>query len=338
MPIINQQVHLISRPGSDGPSMENFSIVEHEIGNLNPSEILLKTLFFSLDPYMRARMYEGKNYAQSAALGKPMIGATVSKVIESRDPSFAVGDIVESWHGWQSHHVCTGASLKRVPFGPAPISTALGVLGMPGLTGYGAMLTHGRPVKGETVVVSAATGPVGSVAGQVAKAKGARVIGIAGGPQKCRILVEEFGLAGAVDHRAPTFAADLQGQCPDGIDIYYDNVGGEIFAHALPLMNKKGRILVCGTISVDRDRDDPVGKDRMQWVLSNILIKQLTVTGFLFDDFTPLADQFHREVSDWIAKGQFHYRENVVAGIENAPDAFLGLFRGENIGKLMIQP
>lgn len=338
MIVLNKRIDLISRPGKLGPSIDNFGLSEVKIGPLKVGEVLLKTLFLSLDPYMRARMYVGENYAHSADLNEPMLGGTISEVIETKNPDYLVGDVVESWHGWQTHHICTPENISRITKTTAPVSASLGVLGMPGLTGYGAMITHGRPVAGETVVVSAASGAVGSVAAQVAKIKGARVIGIAGGAEKCKILIDEFGLAGAVDHKSPNLAANLEALCPDGVDVYFDNVGGEIFASILPLMNKKGRVLVCGTISVNRDQDDPIGKDRMQWVLSNVLIKQLSITGFLFDDFVPLADQFQREASDWITSGSLQYREHIVSGIENAPEAFLSLFDGRNVGKLLVRP
>lgn len=334
----NTQIHLVSRPGPDGPGLENFELVRVPIRPLADGEILLGTQYLSLDPYMRARMYEGVNYAQNAALGAPMIGGTVSIVLESRTREFQQGDIVESWHGWQSHHICRADGLRKIDPSLAPVSTALGVLGMPGHTGYGGMLRHGKPQPGETVVVSAASGTVGGVAAQIARIKGARVIGIAGGTRKCGYLTETLGLDAAVDHRAPDFARQLTEACPDGVDVYFDNVGGEIFAAVLPLMNAGGRIPVCGTIAVNRDDGPQIGEDRMNWVLSRVLVRQLVISGFIYPQFLDLTEAFRADMSGWIASGHLSYREDIVDGLENAPEAFLGLFTGRNFGKLLVRP
>lgn len=336
--MLNTQIQLVSRPGPDGPGVDNFAVVEVPVRPVSEGEILLRTLYFSLDPYMRARMYEGENYAQNAALNAPMIGGAVAEVIESRHDDFQTGDVVESWHGWQTHHICGPDGLRKIDTTLGPVSTALGALGMPGQTGYCAMLRHGRPQTGETVVVSAASGAVGSVAAQVAKRHGARVVGIAGGPQKCQYLTTELGLDAAVDHRATDFGDQMAAACPNGVDVYFDNVGGEIFAAMLPLMNAGGRIPVCGTIAVDRNLANQVGVDRMQWVLSTVLIKQLTISGFVFTQFADMTAEFQENMSQWIASGDLHYREDIVDGIANAPDAFLGLFQGLNFGKLLVRP
>lgn len=334
----NTQIHLVSRPGPEGPGLENFGLVRDPLRPIKAGELLLGTEYLSLDPYMRARMYEGVNYAENAQLGAPMVGGTVARVLESRRADFREGDFVESWHGWQSHHISTGDGLRKIDPSIAPVSTALGVLGMPGHTGYGGMLRHGRPQPGETVLVSAASGTVGGVAAQIARIKGARVVGIAGGPEKCDFLTGVLGLDAAVDHRAPGFAERLAAACPDGVDVYFDNVGGEVFAAALPLMRAGGRIPVCGTIAVNRDGAPQIGEDRMNWVLSRVLVRQLTISGFIYPQFFDMTEAFHADMSAWITSGELAYREDIVDGLENAPQAFLGLFEGRNFGKLLVRP
>lgn len=333
----NRQIQLASRPGPQGPAASHFNLVETEIPEIVPGQILLETLYLSLDPYMRAGMYEGGNYAPPTPLGAPMPGATVSRVQRSRNPQFHEGDIVESWHGWQSHHVTDAKALRAIDPAFAPASTALGVLGMPGHTGYGGLLRYGKPHPGETVLVSAAAGAVGSVVGQVARIKGCRTVGIAGGPDKCRYIVDELGFDAAVDHRSQNLRDDLAAACPEGVDVYFDNVGGEVFAAVIPLLNNAARVLVCGTISVDRNQPAPAGRDRLQMLHSAVLVRQLTIQGFLYAGLLDMTEEFRRDVSGWIRSGQLKYREHVVEGLENAPEAFLGLFRGQNFGKLIVR-
>lgn len=338
MSVTAREIHLVSRPGPEGPGLGNFALVTRDLPRVRPGEVRLETIALSLDPYMRARMYEGKNYAAAAMLNVPMVGVCVARVVESRAGTLPVGRVVAAPIGWVSGAVVSAEGLTPIDESLAPATTALGVLGLPGHTGYGGMLRHGRPQPGETVVVSAASGAVGSLAAQVARIKGARVVGIAGGARKCAWLTGDLGLAAAVDHRAPDFAARLAAACPSGIDVYFDNVGGEIFAAALPLMNRGGRIPVCGTIAVDRNQPLGPGPDRMQWLLSEVLVRQLTLRGFLFDELQDMAEEFRRDVSGWIRAGRLVYREEVIAGLENAPGAFLGLFTGANFGKLLVTP
>lgn len=335
--MMNTQIQLVSRPGNAGPSIENFKLVKTPIENVEGQQVLLKTLFLSLDPYMRARMYQGSNYAANASLNAPMIGGTVSEVIESSHPDFEVGDIVTSAHGWQSYFVGNGKDLQKIDPAIGPVQCALGVLGLPGHTGYGGLLRFGRPKAGETVLVSAASGAVGSVVAQVAKIKECRVIGIAGGADKCNYLTQELGLDGAIDHKGTNIAGAIEKACPEGIDIYFDNVGGEIFAAVLPNLNTAARIVVCGTISVDRDQKPEIGVDRMQWLLSTVLVKQLCIQGFIYPQLLDMSEEFKRDVSNWIRSGQLKYREHIVDGLENAPEAFLGLFKGANFGKLLVR-
>ncbi|MCB1390356.1 MAG: NADP-dependent oxidoreductase [Rhodobacteraceae bacterium] len=337
----NKQVLLVSRPDrAHSPEAANFAVHEAEIPAPGPGQVLLQTLYLSLDPYMRARMYEGANYTAGAVLGQPMVGGTVSRIIRSNHPGYSDGQIVESGHGWQQYALSDGTGLRVIDPALAPVSTALGVLGMPGHTAYTALMAHGRPTPGETVLVSAASGAVGSVVGQTARLKGARAVGIAGGPDKCAYLTTELGLDAAVDHRAPDFAARLAAACPGGVDVYYDNVGGPVTAAVLPLLNPYARLLVCGTVSVDRDRpgsERPAGT--MQELLSAALVKRLTIRGFIFSDpdLVALEDEFRATVGGWIRAGKLKYREDIVEGIEAAPEAFLGLFRGANFGKLLVR-
>lgn len=339
MSIVNRQILLTSRPGPEGPQAANFTLHEAVMPQPGAGEVMLQTLWLSLDPYMRARMYDGGNYAQSSPLDAPMVGSTVARVIGSNHPAFAVGDVVESGHGWQEYAVSDGSDLRRIDPELAPLSTALGVLGMPGQTGYTALMRHGRPQPGETVVVSAASGAVGTVVGQTAKMTGARAVGIAGGPEKCRFLIEELGFDAAADHRAADFAGQLAQACPQGIDVYFDNVGGPVFETVLPLLNPKARIPVCGTVSVDRNRPGPTSGGSMQELLAATLVKQLRITGFIFndDDLMALVPEFRDRVGGWVREGKLRYREDIVEGLENAPEAFLGLFSGRNFGKLLVR-
>lgn len=338
---VSRQVHLVSRPDADRASgLHNFALRTVPMPVPGPGEVLLQTLYLSLDPYMRARMYAGANYAASAALDAPMPGATVSRVIASGRADLPVGTVVESAHGWQDHALSDGTGLRRIDPADGPVSTALGVLGMPGQTGYTALMRHGRPRAGETLVVSAASGPVGTVVGQVARLLGLRVVGIAGGAAKGAWLTDVAGFDAAVDHRAADFPARLAAACPDGIDIYYDNVGGPVFAAVLPLLRPEARVLVCGTVAIDRDRPVSLpGMGTMQDLLSAALVKRLTIKGFIYTDpdLMALEGEFRARVGQWLRDGHLRYREDIVDGLEAAPAAFLGLFSGANFGKLLVR-
>ena len=332
---VNTQIVLAARPVGQ-PDLSHFALRETPMPQPEPGEVLLETLYLSLDPYMRARMYDGPNYAAPVAVGGVMVGQTVSRVIASNDPGTAVGTIVLSPHGWQSHATARAGSVTPLDLGALPPSTALHVMGLTGLTAYGGMMRHGRMAPGETLVVSAAAGAVGSVAAQIGKAHGLRVVGLAGGAEKCRYLTDALGLDGAVDHRAPDRRAALARACPDGIDIYYDNVGGDLAADILPLLNRHGRYLVCGTIGTNRDLAAPAGVDHLPDMLARVLTRQLTVQGFIFDEFADLRPAFRRDMQGWIGSGQMRWREDVVDGLAAAPAAFLGLFTGRNQGKLLV--
>ncbi len=330
------QIVLASRP-SGMPTEENFRTETVELPQPDAGQVLLQTLYLSLDPYMRGRMSDAPSYAPPVQIGQPMVGATVSRVLESGDPAFAPGDIVLGYGGWRTHSVEPVRQLRKLDPEAAPVTTALGVLGMPGFTAYSGLLTIGRPRQGETVVVAAATGPVGSTVGQIAKIKGARTVGIAGGPEKVALLTERFGFDVALDHRAPDFADQLAAATPDGIDVYFENVGGAVFDAVLPRLNPFARIPVCGLIAGYNATELPPGPDRLGQFMSAVLRKSLTVRGFIQTEFADQFDDFQSDVSGWIRAGRLHYLEDVVDGLDHTVEAFRGLLVGNNRGKLVIK-
>src|SRR5271157_1180672 len=264
-------------------------------------------------------------------------GGTVSEVVASNVPRFAKGDIVVGRTGWQTHALSDGSSLQKVEPTRAPIQTALGILGMPGMTAYMGLLEIGKPAAGETVVVAAASGAVGSVVGQIARIKAARAVGIAGGPDKCRYVTEELGFDTCIDHKAPDFAARLAVACPKGIDVYFENVGGAVFEAVLPQLNPFARIPVCGLISMYNATSLSPGPILLPQLMRAILTKRLTFRGFIVSDFIGRYGDFMHDVSAWVAEGRIKYREDVVEGLKNAPRALIGLLRGENFGKLLVR-
>jgi len=259
----------------------------------------------------------------------------VSEVVQSNNPDYAVGELVSAYGGWQDYAISDGRGLHRLPPGLPP-TTALGILGMPGMTAYTGLLTIGRPKAGETVVVAAAAGPVGSLVGQIARLKGARAVGIAGGPDKCRYLTETLGFDAALDHRADDFADALAAACPKGIDVYFENVGGAVFEAVLPLLNDFARVPVCGLVSGYNATELPPGPDRLPTLMRTILTKRLHLQGFIVWDFADQQEAFVRDVGGWLAEGKVRHREDVVEGLERAPEAFIGMLRGRNFGKLVV--
>jgi NADPH-dependent curcumin reductase len=332
----NRQIVLVSRPHGE-PAAENFKLTEAPVPAIGPRQVLLKTKYLSLDPYMRGRMGEAKSYVPPFALGEPLGGGTVSEVIASNNPKFAPGDIVLGFGGWQEYSVSDGGELRKLDPNLAPVSTALGVLGMPGLTAYVGLLNIGQPKKGETLVVAAAAGPVGSAVGQIGKIKGCRVIGIAGGKQKTDYLVNELGFDAAIDHRSPDMKEKLKAACPDGIDIYFENVGGAVWDAVFPLLNNFARVPVCGLVSTYNATSAPEGPDRAPALMRTILTKRLRVQGFIVFDFAAQTGEFLRDASGWIKDGRLKYREDIVEGLENAPKAFIGMLKGANFGKLLVK-
>ena len=299
--------------------------------------MLLHTVYLSLDPYMRGRMDAGASYAQPFEVGKVMGGSAVCAVVKSNLSRYKAGDIVVAGTGWQEYSLSDGEGVQKVDPALGPISYALGVLGMPGLTAYTGLLNIGKPQPGETLVVAAASGAVGSVVGQIAKVKGCRVIGIAGGEQKCRFVKEELGFDGCLDHRQPNLAERLQAACPHDIDIYFENVGGAVFDAVLPLLNNFARIPVCGLIAHYNATELLAGPDRVPLLMRNILAKRLTFRGFLVFDYGSQFGDFITDMSGWLRDGRVKYREDITDGLENAPRELVGLLKGENFGKKIIR-
>ena len=333
---INRQVVLASRPNGK-PQANNFTIAEAPIPAPEDGQVLSKTIYLSLDPYMRGRMNAGKSYADPVEIDEVMSGGTVGQVIESKNPGFSAGDFVFGYGGWQEFWLQDGKKLKKVDPQLAPISTATGVLGMPGVTAYTGLLNIGQPKKGETVVVAAASGAVGSVVGQIARIKGARVVGIAGTPEKCEFVKEELGFDACVNHSLQDFAENLKSACPNGIDVYFENVGGKVFEKVLPLLNNFSRIPVCGIISSYNATQLPAGPNMTPLLMRNILVKRLTFRGFIVWDFDSQEEEALTQLSNWIKEGKIRYREDIVDGLGNAPEAFMGLLEGKNFGKLVVR-
>lgn len=332
----NRRIVLASRP--DGrPTEANFRLENVPMPVAGEGQLLLKTHYLSLDPYMRGRMSAAKSYAAPVAVGDVMEGGTVAEVIESHSAGFGPGDFVLSHSGWQSHSIADANAVQKLDPQAAPISTALGVLGMPGFTAYSGLLTIGQPKNGETVVVAAASGPVGSAVGQIARLKGARAVGIAGGARKCRALIEEFHFDAAIDHHSPNFAEELAAACPNGIDVYFENVGGKVFDAVFPLLNQFARVPVCGLIAQYNQSGPFAGPDRLPLVMRDILSKSLTVRGFIQRDFADQKPLFLREMARWIADGFVNYREDIVEGLDKAPEAFISMLEGGNFGKLIVK-
>ena len=330
------RVLLASRPVGE-PSESNFRIEQMPVPAPGPGEMLLRTLWLSLDPYMRGRMSDAPSYATPVALGQVMEGRTVSEVVASNLDGYAPGDIVLSPSGWQTHAISQGKLTRKIDPSIAPVSTALGVLGMPGLTAYAGLLEIGQPKPGETVVVAAASGAVGSLVGQIAKIKGARVVGIAGGPAKCRYVTDELGFDACIDHRAGDLAEQLKAVCPNGIDVYFENVGGAVFEAVFPLLNDFARVPVCGQIATYNATEMPAGALRVSQLTRAILTKRLTLRGFIVTEFAARQADCLRDVSAWIREGRVKYREDVVDGLDKAPRTLIGLLRGENFGKMLVR-
>lgn len=335
-PSDNLRILLASRP-EGRPTPQNFRLEQAAIPAISDGQVLLKTLYLSLDPYMRGRMSAAKSYAAPTEIGQVMEGGTVAEVLESRDPAFRPGDIVLSYSGWQSYAAAGGAQLRKLDPAQAPVTTALGVLGMPGFTAYAGLLTIGQPKPGETVVVAAASGPVGSAVGQIARIKGARAVGIAGGPEKCAFVRDTFGFDAVIDHRDPEMASQLAAACPNGVDVYFENVGGHVWDAVFPLLNTFARIPVCGLIAQYNATGDFPGPDRLPVLMRQVLSRSLTIRGFIQREFAAQAPKFREEMARWIAEGAVKYKEDIVDGLENAPEAFIGLLEGRNFGKLIVK-
>jgi NADPH-dependent curcumin reductase CurA len=328
---IRRSVILRSRP-KGLPTVDNFSVEEEPVPQPGEGEVLTHTLWLSIDPYMRGRISDAASYAAPTEIDAPMMGETVGEVVASRDPRYSPGQIVLGAWGWQTHIVTPADRLVPLPPG-APYSAYLGVLGMPGTTAYSAMKDIGQPKSGETVLISAASGAVGSVAGQLAKRAGARVIGVAGNVDKCMFVQETLGFDDCIDHRGVMdLDAALRDSCPNGIDVYFENVGGDLQHAVFPLLNPFGRVIMCGMIAEYNDTRPRPGPN-----LIPVVRKRLRVEGFIVSDRPERYVEWREMAAPWVAEGSLHYREHVVDGLENAPEAFIDLLRGHNFGKLVIR-
>ena len=333
---VNRRFVLARRP-QGAPVPEDFRLERHPLPNAGPAGVLLRTRYLSLDPYMRGRMNEGPSYAPPVALGAVMTGQTVSVVEASSVPGFRVGDLVVANVGWQDYGVSDGRDLVKIDASIPRPSYALGVLGMPGLTAYVGLLDIGQPQSGETVVVAAATGAVGSVVGQIAKLKGCRVVGVAGGARKCAYAREELGFDECLDHHEPELAQRLATACPKGIDVYFESVGGAVLYAVIPLLNVGARIPLCGLISWYNMEKLPTGVDRTPQLLLATLRQRLKIQGFIIFDHYRRMSAFQQDMRGWVQEGRVKYREELIDGLENAPRGLIGMLQGENFGKLVVR-
>ncbi|WP_367111523.1 NADP-dependent oxidoreductase [uncultured Psychrobacter sp.] len=333
----NRQIKLASRPHGQ-PKPDNFELTTSDIPKPKDNEMLLRTVYLSLDPYMRGRMSDAKSYAEPMEVGDVIVGGTVAQVVESNIDKFAKGDLVVSNSGWQDYSVSNGEGVLRLDKDMAHPSYGLGVLGMPGFTGYMGLTDIGKPQKGETLVVAAATGPVGATVGQVGNQFGVRSVGIAGGKEKCDFAVNELGFDVCIDHKADDFAEQLKQACPDGIDIYYENVGGKVFDAVLPLLNAHARIPVCGLVSQYNATELPDGKDRLGLLFRNVLSNRLTIKGFIIhEEYGNHFPEFLKTMSKWVESGEVKTKEYVAEGLNEAPNAFVNMLNGDNFGKTVVK-
>jgi hypothetical protein len=332
MDAVNHQFRLAARPdGMVGP--EHFDYVEEPLPELTDGQVLIKTAYISLDPAMRGWMSEGRSYIPPVQIGEVMRAGTVGEVVESKGQKLAVGDQVTGWLGVQEYAVCDENAVFKVDAGEIPLTTYLGALGMPGLTAYFGLLDVGAPKEGETVVVSGAAGAVGSVVGQIAKIKGCRVVGIAGGPDKCAWITDELGFDAAIDYKGEDVGAALRKHCPEGVDVYFDNVGGDILDAALARLARGARVVICGAISQYNKMTSMDGPSNYM----SLLVNRARMEGFVVIDYMGRAPEAVGEMAGWIAEGKLVAREDVVEGFESFPHALQKLFRGENVGKLVLK-
>ncbi|MBU9487214.1 NADP-dependent oxidoreductase [Burkholderia multivorans] len=333
----NRRIVLNSRPVG-APTANDFRLETGDVPTPGAGQVLLRTVWLSLDPYMRDRMSDAPSYAPPVQLGDVMVGGTISRVVSSNLPAFREGDLVVATGGWQDYALSDGSDL--IPLGrdfPHP-SRALGVLGMPGFTAYTGLLTIGEPKAGETVVVAAASGAVGAVVGQIAKLKGCRVIGVAGGADKCAYVTGTLGFDACIDHRDPAFASQLKAACPNGIDVYFENVGGAVFDAVWPLLNNHARVPVCGLIAHYNDTALPAGPDRLPKLMTTILSKRIRMQGFIILDYYATGyAPFLKDMSEWVVQGSVKVLEDVIPDLTDAPAALIGLLAGKNFGKVVVR-
>jgi hypothetical protein len=333
----NRKFVLAERPKGE-PNDKTLRLESESLPTVGKGQMLLRNEYLSLDPYMRGRMSDAPSYAAPVDIGAVMIGGTISEVIGTDVTGFAVGDWVVAFGGWQDYALSDGSGVINMGKNPENPSWALGVLGMPGLTAWAGLTQIGKPKAGETLVVAGASGPVGATVGQIGKILGLNVVGIAGGAKKCAHVVEILGFDACIDYKATDFPEALKVAAPDGIDVYFENVGGAVFDAVLPLLNTSARIPVCGLISQYNATSLPDGPDRLSYLMGQILRKRLTMRGFIvFDDFGHLYPDFAKQMGEWVTQGKVQYREEMIVGLERAPAAFTGLLRGDAFGKRVIK-
>lgn len=328
---IRRSVVLRRRPDGE-PRESDFEVVEDAVPSPGAGEVLVRTIWLSIDPYMRGRLSDVKSYATPVQIGEVMTGETVGVVVASADPAFAPGDLVVGGRGWQTYTLSPAKALVKIPPGGAPLSTYLGVLGMPGVTAYSGMTDIGKPKAGETVVISAASGAVGSVAGQLAKRAGARVIGIAGGPDKCLFVQETLGFDDCIDHRSLDLTQALIDSCPNGVDVYFENVGGAIQEAVFAQLNPFARVVMCGMVSQYNEAELPPGPN-----LGFVVRRRVLIQGMIVSDKPERFAEWRKLAAPWVADGSLRYREDVIDGLENAPMALTGILSGQNFGKLLVR-
>jgi alcohol dehydrogenase len=335
---INRRIVLANRPVGL-PDENTLRLEQTPVPQAGKGQMLLRTLYLSLDPYMRGRMNDSKSYAKPVQIGEVMTGQVVAEVVTSDIPGFAPGDKVLSGSGWQDYALSDGQGVTNLGPDPANPSWALGILGMPGYTAYAGLLKIGEPKPGETVVVAAASGPVGATVGQIARRLGCRVVGIAGGPDKCAHVTDTLGFHACIDHHSADFAAQLAQACPNGIDVYFENVGGKVLYAVLPLLNAFARIPVCGVVSWYNLPGPPEAPDHGPQIMGTILRMKVKMQGFIIYDSFPASTyaEFTRDMTAWLAEGAIHYREQIVQGLESAPAALNDLLTGRNFGKMVVK-
>lgn len=332
----NRQFVLAERPKGE-PTDNTLRLETTEVPTPGKGQMLLRNEYLSLDPYMRGRMSSAPSYAPPVEIGEVMVGGTVAQVVSSDVQGYEAGDWVVAFGGWQDYTLSDGTGVINMGKTPQNPSWALGVLGMPGLTAWAGLTQIGQPKEGETLVVAGASGPVGATVGQIGKILGLRVVGIAGGSEKCQHVVDTLGFDACIDYKADSFADDLAKAVPNGIDIYFENVGGAVFDAVMPLLNPSARIPLCGLISQYNATALPEGPDRMNYLMGQLLRKRITMRGFIvFDDFGHLYPEFAKQMTGWVQEGKVKYREEMIEGLEQAPAAFVGLLRGEAFGKRVI--
>jgi NADPH-dependent curcumin reductase CurA len=332
----NRRILLAARP-TGRPTPANFRLVAAPIPEPGANEVLTRTLWLSLAPYMFWRMRPEKSYAPPVPIDGVMVGATVGRVVASRHPDFAPGDVVLGAGGWQDFAVQPGDALQKIDPADGPPSLSLNLLGGNGLTAYAGLLDIGRPSPGETVAVAAASGGVGSIVGQIARIKGARAVGIAGGPAKCAYVVQELGFDACLDHRAPDFAPRLAAACPHGIDVYFENVGGPVWDAVFPLLNDFARVPVCGLIAQYTEAGPPPGPDKLPALMRAVLSKRLSLRGYISSDYAELRPEAMAALRGWLREGKLRYREDITDGLENAPEALIAMLDGRNFGKVLVR-